>query len=46
MLHLGRVLLRVTRYDRDIDMGYRYRLWDIDIDTGCGLSIWDLFVYS
>jgi len=32
----------VTRYGRDIDMGYRYGIWDIDIDVdmGYGLSIW------
>jgi len=43
---------RVTRYDRDIDMGYRYgiSIWDIghqwdidrDIDMRYGLSIWDM----
>jgi hypothetical protein len=43
---------RVTRYDRDIDIGYRYGIsiwdighqWDIDmgIDMEYGISIWDM----
>jgi len=44
---------RVTRYDRDIDMGYHYGIsmsmayrWDIDgisiWDMGYGYGIWDI----
>jgi len=29
---------RLTRYYRDIDMGYRYGIWDIDM----GYGIWDI----
>jgi len=50
--HLHLAPHRVTRYDRDIDMRYRYgiSIWDIgqqwdidrDVDLRYGLSMWDM----
>ena len=40
----GVAVHRVIRYDRDIDMGYRYgiSIWDIDMGYRYGISIWDI----